>query len=291
MLDILTATFVVVDDFCKQFEPEWNNMLIQSGIKKRNRQCSLQLSEIMTILIAFQKSGFRNFKKYYKSLKEYHSQEFPNLPSYNRFITLQQTAVMPLCVFFHFIKGSPTDVNFIDSTSMAVCKTKRIHSHKVFKNFAKLGKSSMGWFFGFKLHLAVNHIGQPLVFTLTQGNVDDRSVVEKMLKNFWGKIYGDKGYISKELFEKLFQKGIHLITALKTNMKEKIIPLIDSENLKKRSKIESVFNVLKNVHHLEHSRHRSIAGFMVNALTSICCYALEFFSCTKNEQIQKCIEK
>lgn len=284
MLDILLPIFVVVDDFCKEFEPTWNAMLLETGAKKRNRFPALVLSEIMSILIAFHRDGSRNFKKYYERLLKYHKNDFPRLPSYNHFLEIRKAATIPLFAFFNWLKGDCTGVSFIDATAMAVCKLKRTHSHRVFAGKARLGKSTMGWFFGFKLHLVVNHLGHPLSFTITPGNTDDRSPVDRLAKGLWGKIFGDKGYISKDLFSRLFEDGLQLVTALKSNMKTKIMPVADSDNLKKRSGIESIFNVLKNVYHLEHSRHRSAVGFVINAVSCVCAFGIGFLPLFQDAQ-------
>ncbi|MBE8416775.1 IS982 family transposase, partial [Leptospira borgpetersenii] len=105
-------------------------------------------------------------------------------------------------------------ISFIDSTILKVCDNRRIHSHKVFKDIAQRGKSSTGWFYGFKLHLIINDQGELLSFMVTPGNVDDRNlkVIFPLSKNIYGKLFGDRGYISQSLFESLYEKGIQLIT-------------------------------------------------------------------------------
>lgn len=276
MIELLTAIYTICDDFCKDFEPLWNAHLLATGTTVRLRSRSLSLAEVMTILLAFQISGHRNFKSFYRFLLQYHRREFPGLVSYTQFVGLEKSALVPLCVFSDFISGPCTGISYVDSSAIAVCKNKRIFSHKVFSGLAARGKSSMGWFFGFKFHLVINDFGQILEFKLTPGNTDDREPINKIFKDLHGKIFGDKGYISQEIFEKLFAKGIQLITSLRRKMKPKIMPLEDSVNLGKRSLVESVLNVLKNSCHLEHSRHRSVNNFMVNMVSAVCAYGLRF---------------
>ncbi len=133
----------------------------------------------------------------------------------------------------------------------------------------------MGWFFGFKLHIVINHLGELLSFTLTPRNVDDRKPVIGLCKGLVGKLFGDKGYISSDLFKKLLKKGVKLITNVKLNMKNKLIPLFDKLMLKKRSVVETVIGVLKGEFHLEHSRHRSPQNFVINLLGTLISYCLK----------------
>jgi len=116
--------------------------------------------------------------------------------------------------------GNCTGISFIDSTRLPVCDNRRIHNHKVFKGIAKRGKCTIGWFYGFKLHLVINDKGEILNFMITQGNVDDREPIVggNLLKDMSGKLFGDKGYISEELTNALFVDGIHLITKIKKNI-------------------------------------------------------------------------
>jgi transposase len=165
-----------------------------------------------------------------------------------------------------------TGISFIDSTRIIVCHNKRIHSHKVFNKLAKRGKTSVGWFYGFKLHLIVNDRGELLAVKLTAGNVDDREPVPEMTREIFGKLFGDKGYISQKLFDLLFEQGVQLITRIKKNMKNKLMPLMDKILLRKRSIIETINDQLKNMSQIEHTRHRSIAGFMLNLLGGLIAY-------------------
>jgi IS5 family transposase len=173
-----------------------------------------------------------------------------------------------------------TGISFIDSTRIAVCHPKRIKRNKVFADVAKLGKSTMGWFFGFKLHLIVNDQGEILALCITPGNVDDRQPVPGMTKELFGKLFGDKGYISQALFEELYAKGLQLITHIRKNMKNRLLPLAEKLLLRKRSLIETINDQLKNIsqacpersRRIEHTRHRSVSNFMVNLLAGLVAY-------------------
>ena len=271
-MDIVTV-FCEIDDFCLAFEPMFKQKLIADKVRQRNRLMKMQLSEVMTITVYFHSSGYRNFKTYYlEYVQKNLNKEFPNLVSYNRFVELMSEVAVPLAVYLETRKGEGTGISFVDSTSIAVCHNRRIHSNRVFKGFAKRGKTSVGWFYGFKLHVVINHLGELLGMRLTPGNVDDRKPVPSLVKNLWGSLYGDKGYLSKQLTEVLDGQGLHLITKVRKNMKEKLLPIFDKLMLRKRAVIESVFDQLKNISQIEHSRHRSAANFLVNVLAGLTAY-------------------
>ena len=275
---MLTQIFVDIDDFMKEYESIINKNLITDG-KKRQRDTQLSMSEIMTIVVYFHRSGYRNFKDYYiKYVQKYLNGEFPNLLSYKRFNALIGRVLMPLSAFMKSQRcGKNTGITFVDSTTLEVCHTRRIHHHKVFKDMAQRGKSSTGWFYGFKLHLLVNEMGEIVNFVFTKGNVDDRnsSLMDKLTSNIKGKLFGDKGYLSKKLFDELFAKGIQLVTKVKRNMKNILMPLLDKLLLRKRALIESVNDQLKNISQLEHTRHRSPLNAMVNWVSSLVAYSYQ----------------
>jgi hypothetical protein len=268
-----TRLFVHVDDCCKSFEKIYSKHLIENGTRKRNRQSNLSISEIMTILIAFQTSGYRTFKDFYQYILAYHHNDFPKLVSYDRFIYLIPRAIIPLLVYL-YTEGidQPTGISFINSTSLKVCHNKRINRHRVFDGIAQIGKTTMGWFFGFKLHLIINDRGGLLGCRLTAGKVDDRSIVAKMAEGLFGKLFGDKGYISQSLFEELLVKGIKMVTNMRANMKCRLMQLEEKILLRKRSLIETVNDTLKNVCQIEHSRHRSPINFLAHLASGLIAY-------------------
>ncbi len=190
----------------------------------------------MTILIHFHQSHYRTFKAYYTEHVQVHlSSEFPHLVSYQRFIALLPLMLVPLLAYLQSRYGDCTGISFIDSTSLQVCDPKRISQHHVFATDAKRGKTSMGWFFGFKLHLAVNDRGELLACCLTPGNVDDRAPVPRMVKGLRGKLFGDRGYISAPLTHLLFEQGLQLITRMRKNMKNHLMHLSDKLRLAQTS--------------------------------------------------------
>lgn len=275
-MDNLLELYCVVDDFLKDFLPQFEKNQLESGQKRSKKSCSMSLSEIMTIMIYFHQMRFRDFKSFYNQyLKQHLKKEFPKLLSYNRFIELMPSILIPMCAFIQAQIKTQTGIYFVDATTIDVCHVKRASSNRVFKGIAKKGKSSMGWFFGFKLHLVINDKGEIMAFKLTQATTDDREPVPSLTENLVGKLVGDRGYISQKLFDALFEKGLQLITKIKKNMKNKLMSLFDKLLLRKRAVIESVNDQLKNISQIEHSRHRSINNFMVNLLSGIAAYALQ----------------
>lgn len=266
----LLELYCHVDDFVKAFLPEWHKHLISSGKKKRRRPSRLSVSEIITILIHFHQSKYRNFKSYYLlHVCQYLRNDFTHLLSYNRFVSLIPSVFAPLCAYLQSQRATSEGISFVDSTPIIVCHPKRIHSHRVFKGIAEIGKTTKGWFYGFKLHLICNHRGELVSCHITPGNVDDRTPIPLMTQDLLGKLFGDKGYISQTLFNELFIRGLQLITGIRSNMKNKLMPLFDKLMLRKRPIIESINNQLKNVFQVEHTRHRSVINGFINILSAL----------------------
>jgi hypothetical protein len=272
----LITMFCDIDDFCKQFEPIFTRHLLQAGQRHRARQTGLALSELMTILVAFHCSHYRTFKHYYLAHVEPHLRPyFPTLVSYSRFVELLPRALVPLCCYLHTRKGRCTGIAFIDSTPLAVCHNRRIKTHRVFAEWATRGKTSMGWFYGFKLHLIVNDEGELLAFCLTPGHIDDRKPVPQLTKRLFGQLFGDRGYISQALHDALFAQGLELLTKIRKNMQNRLMRLWDKLLLRKRALIETINDQLKNISQIEHTRHRSVTGFMVNLIAGLVAYSFQ----------------
>jgi hypothetical protein len=258
--DALIALFCSIDDFCQKFEPEWNRILLEqdmaSGRWWATRKSKLILSELITIAVSFHSSGYRTFKHYYLYYVLPHLQPFfSNLVSYRHFNKLMKRLILPLFVLQKSLSGKSEGIAFIDSTILSVCHICRASRNKVFKNIAKKGKSTTGWFFGMKLHLVINHRAEIITWMLTSGNVDDRKPVPSLVQGLFGKVFGDRGYISQELFTRLYAQGVQMITRIKLNMKNMLMDTVDKMVLYKRGIIESVNCKLKQGCQIEHHRH------------------------------------
>ena len=279
----VTEIYCIADDFCKEYELELNKKALSlsnpspNSSNRRNRKGRMSDAEMITILVLFHSNTFRNFKHFYlfyvcRELKE----EFPHLLSYTRFVERMPRVAIPLLLFLKLaLMGECTGITFIDSTHIPVCENKREYSNRVFKGYAHKGKSTMGWYYGFKLHLLCNERGELLNFALTKANVDDRNpeVFNNLTKDLFGKLYADKGYISQSLFASLFDRGVHIVTGIRTNMKNRLMDVHDKIMLRKRSIIETINDMLKNVAQIVHTRHRSVSNFIVNLLEGMAAYA------------------
>ncbi|NJO15316.1 MAG: IS982 family transposase [Thioploca sp.] len=272
----VTEIYCDVDDFCKVFLPAGQVSRLPEKPNKRQRVLRMSPAEVMTLLIWFQSSNYRDFKHYYTNpgasvLKR----EFPNRVSYNRLIELAQSVLIPLCAYLHTRRVSSRGIALVDSTPVKVCHNRRIGRHRTLAGLAQRGKDSVDWFYGFKLHLSVDDRGERVSFFVTPGNVDERQGLRKMAKFIKGKLFGDKGYISKVLAEELWDKGVQLVTRVRRHMKPVVRDDFDNLLLRKRTLIETINDQLKNIAQLEHSRHRSITGFMLNLVAAWVAYSFQ----------------
>jgi hypothetical protein len=275
--DKITEIFYLTDEFCKDFEKTISKHTLGNEPRRKPK---MSQSEVVTIMILFHFGSFKNMKHFYEYfVKQHLKSEFPQTVSYNRFVELMQSVILPMTIFLKTCcLGNCTGISFIDSTSVSVCKNKRIPRHKVFDGIAQRGKTTMGYFYGFKLHFIINDKGEILSFVITPGNVDDREPLKdkKFIEKIKGKLYADKGYISQKITEVLFVDGLHLITHIRNNMKNVLMEMKDKILLRKRSVIETINDELKNICSIEHSRHRSFENFITNLVSGLIAYS--FFS-------------
>ncbi len=183
-----TALYCCIDDFAKIYADWENHHLIPTG-RQRNRQGKLNLSESLFIMVLFHLSPFKTFKDFWiYGVEQKYRNCFGDLPSYGRFVACKPRLFMPLCMLLQSLGGQETGIYIVDSTKLAVCHTRRISRNRVFKGVAARGRSSMGWFYGFKLHLVMNNLGEIMAVKITPGNVDDRAPLAEMARGLQGKI-------------------------------------------------------------------------------------------------------
>lgn len=277
MKKAITNLFCFVDDFAQGIKNEFQAHQLSEGIKRGQPTRTTQLTEgeIMTIILLFQESPCRNFKYFYQSYLQLYRSEFPRLPSYERFVALMPRVLHLLVILLQCLFAKSRGIAYLDATSLEVCHPKRVRQNKVFKGLAKLGKTTKGYFFGFKLHAIVNETGDLVNVKLTKANVDDRKVVPEMTHLLTGLLFADQGYISKELSIKLYRKGLKLVTHIKKNMKNQLMIWKEKILLRKRGVFESVFDYLKNKLQMEHTRHRSPFNRMVHIISTLIVYQLK----------------
>ena len=270
----LVEIFCSCDDFCSLIKQSHHSALPPS--KKPTRSPALAESEIMTIAIFYHLSGFKCFEYYYRQLvlgpmKPY----FPNAVSYERFVALMPRIVPVMCLYLWFERcGEPTGIYYGDSKKLPVCDNRRIHQHRVFDGYANRGKSSTGWFFGFKVFLVINQYGQIMRCQVSQASKADNNY-DWMLKFFAGlkgMMFTDKGFLSAKAFEALYANGLKLITGIRSNMKNKLMSNMEKLLHKKRGVIESVNDILMTVCDIDHTRHRSPLNFLVNLFAGVTAY-------------------
>lgn len=278
MFDRIVETFCEFDDFCQLVRPLWEATLLthgQAGQRKHGPQGGLAESEIMTLLVLYHSSHFKDFKAFYNGivldiLRPY----FPGAPCYDRFLTLTQR-VWALLVFFLISRmGAKTDIYYLDSTPLAVCHNRRIGRHKVFAGLAARGKTSIGWFFGFKLHLVFNHQREIVALKLTPGNVSDTRPVPELTKDLIGKLFGDKGYIGKQLAQELLRRGLALMTPVRRNMKSLPVSFFDKALLNGRNIAETIIGHIKEFSSLRLPKHRSVANAFTHITATIIAYQI-----------------
>jgi hypothetical protein len=286
----ITALYCCLDDFCQVFA-DWEAHQLIPSPTRRQRSGKLSRAEMLFIMVLFHLSPYKNFKTFYLyGIGVQHRACFRDLPHYDRFVSLMPRLFMPLMVLLHSLSGEETGLYFGDSSKLAVCHNRRINRHQVFDGLAARGKTSMGWFFGLKLHVVINHKGEIMAVKITPGNIADSTVLDEITRHLTGKLYADKGSISREMFTKLWQRGLHLITGIRRNMRNHLMLLGEAGQgstgaaggiarrgdkimLRKRFVIETVFDILKGEMGLEHTRHRSPKNAMVHVLSCLVAYA------------------
>lgn len=279
--DKVTEIFCIIDEFSKNLDEELRKNLclpypVPSEKRTRNRKGRLSESEIMTIMVCYHFGTFGNFKHYYVHFIQIHMKSyFPEAVSYNRFVELMPRMFFPLMMFLYLWGfGHCSGISFVDSTMIPVCHNIRRNFNKVFDGLADNGKGTMGWCHGFRLHVLCNDCGEVITFCLTRASVDDRDerVWTVFARHLYGKVFADRGYISPRLFESLFDRGIHLVHGLRSNMKNKLMPMWDKIMLRKRYVIECINYLLKDKANIVHSRHRSVHNFIMNLCAGLAAY-------------------
>ena len=275
----ITELFCLIDDFTRYYAEAMKAKQISSGLiseRYKTRIPGLAPSEIICIISLFQTSPCKNFKYFYNSYAQLYKPEFPGMPCYARFVALMPRVIHIMAMLTQGLLSKKTNLeHFVDATSLAVCSTKRISSHKVMKGLARIGKTTKGWFYGFKLHIVINTKGEIVSFKLTRGNKADVSVLNELTKDIAGSVFGDKAYISKKHFLSLYKRGLKLVTSIKKGMTNLLMAPHEKLMLRKRSLVETVFDYLKNKFQLEHTKHRSPFNYFIHILSTLLQYQLK----------------
>lgn len=274
--DKLIEIFIAADDFCQDFQ-RWLDTKPKVEFKLPRFEGRMEVSEILSIIVFYHYSGYKCFQYYYEQQVQTElTSHFPNQVSYKRFLQLISKSTVHLFAFSKWmtLTSEVTSIYYIDSKKLPVCHNRRIHNHRVFKDIAERGKTSTGWFYGLKVHMVINNLGQIMSFTFTTGSVSDSNpeVLRTLLTKLQGNCYGDKGYLSR-IFEELYEQGLKLVTKIRKNMKNKLMPLNEKYQMFKRGVIESVFDILMTVFDIDHTRHRSPRNAMSHMLGALAAYS------------------
>jgi len=271
----LIKLFVEIDDLVIAFK-KYEEKRMGKPKRRPTREPVLSASEVCTIMVAYHYSGYKCFEYYYKDkILKSHKMDFPAAPSYECFLSYMPKAIPALYLWLlkSCCEAQRTGLYFIDSKRLEVCHIKRAHSNKVFSGVARKGKSSMGWFYGLKLHLITNNLGQIISFSFTSGNVADNNhdLLKRLMMDLQGICVGDKGYLSR-LFAFFFENGLHLLTKPKKNVKKRISLTSHQKLLNKRGVIESTFDILTSICDLQHTRHRKPKNALAHMISALIAY-------------------
>ena len=233
-------------------------------------------AELLTFIIYFHFCRFNDFKAYCHYMQQHHATMFPQQLHYKTLCAWRTRLLAISSAILNMLmqKTANTKEGFIDSTHLDICHHVRSNRKRKALRAARKSKNGMGWHYGFKLHIVANLFSELISACMTAGNVDDRKPVKKMCQGKVRDIYGDRGYISKKLSTRLAKKGMRLITRNRRNMPRNKISSHDKKMLKKRSIIETIIGELKSRYHIDHTRHRSLKGLMVNLWAGLIAYCL-----------------
>ena len=265
----IVTTFSVLDDL---------NALLQLNKHISGRKPSLNLAEIATISLIKTEFCIRTWKGLYLLLKRKFVHEF-HVPSYKSFVLLMNHNAKPMLILINILlqmnKEHAGTIKLIDSTPIPVCKNMRIYRHKTMKHMASRSKSSMGWFYGLKLHALTDICGNPLELQFTTGNVGDRKVLDIFLEKLHDSIViADAGYLSSKLEKKAAKNGNILVTCMRKNTK-KLVSFLDICLLNLRPRIEVLFSILKERLGLITSLPRSVDGYLAHYIHTIFGYLMK----------------
>lgn len=281
--DILIAIYYFTDTFIKGLISNIKHALEKPSRKRPpTKKRKLSAAEVVSLCMFRFYTGHKTWKEFYRHLTTYHKKDFPLLPSYGNFIeAVNQLSFLGMILlesFMEVFRNIPgvNKITFVDSTALRVCGNKRIFTHEVCKGIANRGMSSMGWFYGFKLHIICNELMQILDYRITSGNTDDRDGLAMIWNHIFGIIVADAGYLGKNWQEEARKCGKHLFAAVRANMK-KLMTQAQHQLLKMRQCVETVFSVLKHRMGLETSLPRSPLGHFSHYIWCITSYQFKKF--------------
>jgi hypothetical protein len=277
----LTKLYCFIDDFIKTLMKLPTGEVIAKGWKgKRGPERRLSLQEVITLNIMRFYIKVNDLKAFHRLASQSYREYFPKLPNYENFLKASNKSLPAFVVLLWYLlflnRGMKYGgIFFMDSTALSVCDNHYISSHKVAKGFAARGKTTKGWFYGFKLHGVCDAMGNLLQVAFTSGNVNDSLMVEKLTEMLDGLYVADAGYLLKaETFKALFEKHKRVMAAARKNMK-RLMTAEQKVLLRKRSIIETTWDVLKERFELVYHLARKMDGLFRHYCSSLISFLLQ----------------
>lgn len=271
--------YSIIDEFIKAAELDKNfSFLIKNWNGKRGPKRRLSITQVISLNLLRFEAHIKDLKAFHRIVKA--MDLIPGMPNYENFLKASNRSFPVMALFMQFLLAqnrlrNESGIHFIDSTPVSTCLNRRISSHKVTKGFASRGKSTKGWFYGFKLHgvCSENGLLESLVFT--GGNINDSRMAGKVTENLKGKFFCDAGYLKKaEDLAKLAESGRFICAAARKNM-DRLMTCEQREHLRKRNIIESGWGVLKQNYFLEYHQARCMDGLFRHYASCISAYILQ----------------
>ena len=268
----IVEVYCFVDNFVKMIESK-------SLKSPAGRKSMLTKTDYITLTIFKQEYGLKTTKQLYEFVQEYMQKDFSPLPSYQQFNEgIKSTFsyfVMIAWLLTRLTRKKDAKYHIVDSSPLPVCNNQYRFQAKLFKGLARSGKNMNGWYWGFKLHLIINHDMEIESIKISDGSTSDIDALEgDFIDGIRGWLVGDKGYIGQKKAQELAAQGIKLITRTRKNMRK--VPALPIHNylLSKRQAVESTFSYLKYRLSVLSSYARSVEGFFVNVFSAIVTYSL-----------------
>ena len=272
----LEGMFLAIDNFVNTLFAQ-KSLLLRHYYGISGPRSAMSLADTLKLVLAYHSEvhQFKHFKAFHQYVSQHQREQFPNLLSYSRTNCLRCKVYQLLEALFGFNLGKPTADNLIDSTRIPTTKRHRGKRKRKMLTKANFGYTWSGYYFGFKLHLIINSFGEIIRTEITPAKISDVSQVKKMCQGMTGNLYGDRGYVGKDLREEVENEfGVHLKAKPRKNMSGDYLSKRDKKFLRKcRNIIETVIGMLKRSHDLEHSRHRSNNGFYSNLWGALVAYS------------------
>jgi hypothetical protein len=256
-----TLVFCVIDDLCKY-------LFVEPHTAGRHR--GLSVSEVITICLIRDHFKIEDLKHLYRLLDQKYRYDFPGLPSYANFVATVNSSSWQMLTLVKVLVAinnqSAVTVKIVDSTPLPVCHNMRIYKHKTMKKYATRSKSTMGWFYGLKLHLLIDLQRNILNIQFTTAKASERAVLKAFFMTISNSIVvADAGYISKALEKLAVESGSIFLTSMRKNMKKLTTPAhIALLNL--RGRVEGIFSLLKARLGLISSLPRSVGGYFAHCI-------------------------